>query len=397
MRAITFFLLGLLACRPGPQRDARVEAARLKAPPRPQHPKDAVLVEPDGGGRVRYLGWSVAPATPRPGEVVELSQFFEVQRAPSHDAQLFLHGEEHGQRRLVFDHAPIFGALPTSAWKAGDLLQDRQRIKIPGSSHGQLSLWVGLFRGERRWTVEAAAGKSDGEDRIRAGRLRLSGPPLDLPKLTLPKVSGKISPDGRLDEPGWEKAARLSFSNSMSGAPARFKTELYLMYDAQHLYAAFRAEDQDITERYKERDDPIYEHESVELFLMPHQRAPATGPYVELQASPGGVIFDAAFTGPRQNMDKSFNGGQQVGTAIEGSLNDPREDTRWVSEWAIPWSSLRGVSSAPKPGEEWRMNAFRIEKYREGGRTRGEYTAWSPPKVGDFHRVERFGRLIFGP
>ncbi len=50
-----------------------------------------------------------------------------------------------------------------------------------------------------------------------------------------------------------------------------------------------------------------------------------------------------------------------------------------------------------KRHDEWRMNAYRIEKHNEGGKLKGEFTAWSPPKVGDFHNVVRFGRMKFGP
>ncbi len=174
------------------------------------------------------------------------------------------------------------------------------------------------------------------------------------------------------------------------------RTTLKLLYDDTMLYVAFQCEDSDITDRYQHRDDPIYEHEAVELFLMPGTKPPEVGPYVELQASPKGVIFDAAFSGPRTGMDVDFNAGQTIGTILDGTLNKQDRDRGWVSEWAVPWVKIRGIKHPPKPGERWRMNAFRIDRFRKGGQLRAEYTAWSPPLVGDFHELSRFGTIGFG-
>lgn len=202
--------------------------------------------------------------------------------------------------------------------------------------------------------------------------------------------------DGVLDDPVWRDAVELGFADSMGRSeapPPERQTRLLLAYDRSHLYVGFEAQDPDVTERFSARDDPIYEHEAVEVFLMPHAPGPETGPYIELQASPGGVVFDASFTGPRRGMDPHWNGNQTVVSRVDGTLGAPERDTRWVSEWKVPFTSLRWVRKSPGPGDVWRMNAFRID------RSRGQpdlYVAWSPPRVGDFHRVERFGFIEFG-
>jgi hypothetical protein len=95
-------------------------------------------------------------------------------------------------------------------------------------------------------------------------------------------------------------------------------------------------------------------------------------------------------------MNVGFDAGQEVGTSRDGTLDDDRPDRGWTSEWVVPFARLPGVDGAPAPGAEWRMNAFRIEKHHRDGRLESEYTAWSPPRVGDFHALERFGRLRFG-
>lgn len=394
------FLVGACTEHAG---DPKLAAQRLTSRPRPAQASGARLLEREGVGAARYLGFDANPAGPyKPGDAVELTHYFEVEQPFRGDYQVFVHGETAGgERVLTGDHPPVLGRAPTHRWATGQIWADPHRVRIPKDAAGAaIELFVGLSAQEQRLTVEAFPGKSDGQDRIRAGRLPLdAGAQKDeLPTVRVPRTRATIAPDGVLDEPAWDEAPVLTFSDTMGrDVPTRFPTKLRLLWDDQNLYVAFDSVDHDISCPYERRDDPIYDHETVELFLMPKVKAPETGPYVELQASPKGVIFDASFTGRRRGMDKSFDAAQVVGTRLDGTLNEHGDQDRgWVSEWVVPWKSLRFVEAAPVEGEEWRMNAFRIEKHRVGGELKGEYTAWSPPRVGDFHNIERFGRLVFG-
>ncbi|MCA9552409.1 MAG: carbohydrate-binding family 9-like protein [Myxococcales bacterium] len=380
--------------------DPAVQALRVTAF-KPDYPAQAVLHERSGRGQVTYLGMSAKPERPARGDVVEVTHYFRVDRPATGDPDVFVHGEipGSGERVLVADHAPALGKLPLRMWQQGEIWSDPHRIKIPTDvAAPAIDLWVGLYKGNARWTAEAARGGTDGKDRIHAARLPLSGPmPADgLPEVVIPRAQGPINPDGKLDEASWSAAPVLTFADSMGrDTPVKYATRLRLLYDDENLYVSFECDDVDITERFKNRDDPIYDHETAELFIMPKVAAPALGPYVELQASPTGVIFDASFEARRTGMNTSYDAGQTVGTTLDGTLNDPSPDKGWVSEWVVPWSGIRGAGGPPAPGDEWRMNAFRIEKYQEGGRQVGEFSAWSPPKVGDFHNVLRFGRMKF--
>ncbi len=369
----------------------------------PAFPSQAMLVERSGRGRIRYLGADVDPKQSKRGDTVKVTHYFRAEKGATGAYDVFVHGEAPGtgERILVADHAPVLGQVATSAWTVGQIWADPHRVKIPDdASAAAIDLWVGLFKGKQRWTVQAPKTATDGRDRILAARIELSGPAPkdDLPEVTIPRAKGAITADGRGDEAAWAAAPVLRFSDSMGrDVPVRYPTTLRLLYDDTNLYVLFESTDADITEKFSQRDDPIYDHETVEVFIMPKIKAPELGPYVELQASPGGVIFDASFEGRRRGMNTKFNAGQTVGTRIDGTLNGGGADTAWYSEWVVPWAGIRGADGPPKPGDEWRMNAFRIEKHNQGGSLKGEYTAWSPPKVGDFHNVVRFGRMKFGP
>ena len=406
MRRVLVALLLLTAC-PGesadPTADPYAKQMLLTQRPVPKFRTDAILRERNGSGRVAYLGFDVTPNSGiRAGDSVELRHYFAVTADFAGDYAVFVHGETPGGPRLLAaDHHPIDGRVPTSRWKAGQIWADVHRIHIPAGAQGpRLDLWIGLFAGESRLTVQAPPGGQDGRNRIRAGSIPLDGGGADdLPTVTIASTTATITADGKLDEAAWATAPILSLTDTMGrNVPTRFPTKVRLLYDARNLYVSFEAVDRDVSCPYEKRDDPTYDHEAVELFIMPNVVAPGLGPYVELQASPKGIIFDAAFIARRKGMDTSFNAAQTVGTTIDGTLNiDDDADKGFVSEWVVPWMSLRGVRVPPRPGDEWRMNAFRIEKYRQGGKLAGEYTAWSPPRVGDFHNVERFGRMKFGP
>lgn len=401
--ALAAFALACTNASKDPAEDPAVAAQRLSVRPKPAHPSGARLLEREGAGAALYLGYDAQPAGPyRPGDTIVLTHYFVVEQPFRGEYQVFVEGEAPlGRQVLGSEHTPVFGRVPTNRWQAGQIWADLHKIRIPKDVSGEsIEIFVGLSAQTQRLTVEAVPGKNDGQDRIRAGRLALDadGQKPDLPSVLVPKIAEAPKPDGVLDEAVWDKAPVLTFTDTMGrDIPPRFPTKLRLLYDDQNLYVAFESVDPDISCPYEKRDDPIYDHETVEVFLMPKVQAPNLGPYVELQASPKGIIFDAAFTGRRQGMDKSFDAAQIVGTRLDGTLNDASDrDRAWVSEWVVPWLSLRYVDAAPQPGDEWRMNAFRIEKHKEGGELRGEYTAWSPPRVGDFHNIERFGRILFG-
>lgn len=170
------------------------------------------------------------------------------------------------------------------------------------------------------------------------------------------------------------------------GGPALQQTAARLGCDAECLYVRFDCEDRDIWGTYRERDEPIYDEEVVELFISPGAATP--GEYFEFEISPDGVFFDARISNLDEDratlrVDLAWNANARWWTRREDHAG------RWMAILALPW---RCLTSEPLPSV-WRANLFRIERPRDG---EPEFSCWSPTFTtpADFHKPSRFGYLM---
>ena len=119
--------------------------------------------------------------------------------------------------------------------------------------------------------------------------------------------------------------------------------------------------------------------------------------YVELQVNPKGVTYDSYLPTYRQN-NNDWESGMKVGVKVDGTLNKRDDvDKQWVAELAIPLTAALGKEKEmkgvpPKVGTVWRVNFFRMDQPNNRPQSG---TGWSPPLVGDFHTLDKFGEIIF--
>ena len=172
-----------------------------------------------------------------------------------------------------------------------------------------------------------------------------------------------------------------------ASGPALQQTSVRISQNQQALFVRFDCQDSDIWGTFKDRDDPIYDQEVVEVFLSPGEATPVD--YYEFEVSPNGVLLDVSVhnpTGDREQMQFDF------GWNCEGiRWTAERDDSNnyWWAGLAIPWTSV-----CRNPGREttWRANFYRIERPRHSP---PEYSCWSPTMTvpADFHRPIHFGSL----
>lgn len=209
---------------------------------------------------------------------------------------------------------------------------------------------------------------------------------------TAPRLAAVPTIDGRLDEAIWQSAPEsraFVVSNGKAHAPRRCVARVG--WDDVALYFAFEVEDQDPISDFTQRDQDLWTRDVVEVYLDPGNDGLN---YYEFQVSPKGVLFDARFPSYRKDLagSRRWNGvGVEAGAAlVEGG---------WTAELRVPFAALkRRDPMPPKAGDSWRMNLYRIDMHPvSSGEPHGDYTAWTPPIVGDFHALDRFGALVFGP
>jgi len=369
----------------------------LSAPPATiQHPSDAQLED-----KLEYLGVDVDTDVVTPGKAFTLTHYWKVLNPVGDDWKIFVHLETPDSKKnhLNADHVPIGGKYPLSLWKKGEIIRDIHRVSVPQSWPGnEVDIYVGAWKGPMRMKVTKGS-QHDNENRILAAKLPVQSAagPVEKKRVVAKKVkNGVIKLDGKLTEKEWQDAPSTGdFVRTMDGQPADQKTQAKLLWDDKNLYVAFLNEDKDIWTTLDKHDDKLWTQEADEMFID----ADGDGKtYVELQVNAKGATFDSYLPTYRQNQN-DFDAGLKAGVNIEGTINKrDDEDKRWTVELAIPLEAAKGKEKdmknvPPKVGTEWRVNFFRMDQ--PNGRPQSG-TGWSPPMVGDFHALDKFGVLVFG-
>jgi hypothetical protein len=361
-------------------------------------PQMKFKVNADLEGKVTYLGLDVDRDKIQPGQQFTLTHYWQVHKRVE-GWRIFVHLNGPEKRGFInADHKPIGGRYPATKWQPGEIIRDEHKVTLPSDyKESTVMVMTGLWKGKLRMKIK---GPQDKENRILAATLPVSGAPTKPPpkprRLTAVKSAKPIKLDGVLDEPVWAKAPSSGeFVNTQNGGKLDWKTEVKVAWDAKQLYFGFTCQDDDVWSDFKKRDEKLWTQEAVEIFID----ADGDGKdYVELQVSPNGVIFDSYLPEYRKNQN-DWNSKMKAAVKVDGTANKRGDkDKSWTVEVAVPWADVKGRGKAelklpPEPGTVFKVNFFRMDLPKEKPQRAG---AWSPPMVGDFHKLDRFGELVFG-
>jgi len=147
-----------------------LERRILDRRPEIAHPLDATFAD-----RVELLGYDLElpheDDVIGPGERFAITWFWRLIGKKPRGYEVFVHVDGFG-RRINGDHIPMEGFYPFRHWEPGDIIVDRQTLRVPATFRpGEYTIYVGLFKGEHR--LEVTSGPDDGADRVPAGRLRV--------------------------------------------------------------------------------------------------------------------------------------------------------------------------------------------------------------------------------
>ena len=188
----------------------------------------------------------------------------------------------------------------------------------------------------------------------------------------IPLLSKAPVLDGKLDDACWRLAAKLAFSQQITGKPASEKTEAWLARDDKYLYLGFLCHEsqiKNIVRKVYEFDAGIQVDDSVEVFLDPGTDSET---YYHFLISASGAVADQKVTKGEKTRgwDSGLSAVVNMGKAA------------WTLEVAIPLYVLEPRGGSGKP---WRINLCRNLRSRD----QVEYISWAPG-IRFFHDPEKF-------
>ncbi len=197
----------------------------------------------------------------------------------------------------------------------------------------------------------AAAGSAFSQARGRP----VNGPAFDYEAVRLSKIAtavritDRISLDGRLDEPGWQTAPRITdfYQWQRQGEMASEQTEARIIYDDDNLYIGLIMWDSDIGRRVVnelKEDFNFRDTDGITVLLDPlHDRR-------------SGFTFGTNPAGAKRDGQLSNDGGQNNDFDNVWDVRIGVNEDNWVAEYMIPFKSLRFLDT---PKQEWGLNLSR--------------------------------------
>ena len=259
----------------------------------------------------------------------------------------------------------------------------------------------------------------------------------DLARYTCCRTHERVTVDGNLDVPCWQKAPKSSrFVDLVSGAPGFLDTRIAALWDDINLYVAFWIEEPNVRARLTERDSFIWQENDIEVFIG------GKDCYYEFQINALGTIYEVFYIwqdaykkgsrfdvpefdlltkrvdvlggfqdasrygkhprGPRWAfMDWDFPG-LKAAVKVQGTINDIKNvDQGWTVEIAFPWEGMEALAGTrpvpPRDGDVWRMDFSRFELLEYCGTKADPHPGWALNRHGayDSHIPECFSFIHF--
>jgi hypothetical protein len=212
------------------------------------------------------------------------------------------------------------------------------------------------------------------------------------------RAAGKITIDGRADEPAWKAAElidgfRVPWRNPPS--PARTKTQARLLWDDEALYFFADMEDSDLYADVVEQDGVTWDNDVFELFFKPRDDRRA---YYEFQVTPKNTRFDCFIPsrggGHVRRWMKLHEFRWETKPVLRGTLNDESDrDEGWSVEGKIPWTDFRHTGGRPGAGDVWKFALCRYDYSVDFDEP--DLSTTAPLTRVDFHQHEAYGKLTF--
>jgi hypothetical protein len=179
-----------------------------------------------------------------------------------------------------------------------------------------------------------------------------------------------------------EEGIVVELHENITAAPPAQATRVTISRTPERLNVLFQCDDARPWATITQRDGPLYQEETVEIFIDPFGDLEC---YFEIEVNPLNTVLDLMLRRIGKGWRKDFAWqceGLETSTAIISA--------GWEARMSIPFTSL--TPEPPLPGSAWRANFLRIDRPENSPR---ELSAWSPTLRNTFHEPARFGYLEF--
>jgi hypothetical protein len=178
--------------------------------------------------------------------------------------------------------------------------------------------------------------------------------------------------DGTMQDPLWEKCPKWPLGACTSESRQKYATWAKLLFDPTHVYVGVYCEEPDtagLAARVARRDGPVWEDDSVEVFLRPDPQEPCC----QFVVNPLGTLYDA------RDKNPAFNSTAEVKAHVE-------QGKGWTVTLAIP---MREIGAYVGEDQMWTLNIYRSRPAH--GAERPMQYSWSIMSDADYHNVREFG------
>ncbi len=178
--------------------------------------------------------------------------------------------------------------------------------------------------------------------------------------------------DGTLNDPIWDKCPPWPMGACTSEDPLRHKTWAKVLFDGTHMFIGVHCDEPDtdgMALRATKHDAPVWNDDSVEVFLKPNPQQP----YCQFVVNPRGAFYDA------RNKDPKWDSGAEARASIDRGKS-------WTVVLKIP---LRSLGAFVGDGQMWTVNIYRTRHARGSSPTL--MYAWAVMTEADYHASSEFG------
>ena len=183
----------------------------------------------------------------------------------------------------------------------------------------------------------------------------------------------------------WYDVSPIALTDVVTGEAVQEETLVKACWDNQALYVRFECTDSYAVSDFKNRNDPLYEQDVVEVFI---DEAGNGKRYVEIVVSPNNIVYEVMIDHNDENDELKFSIDRNWVTKGLVTSVDSQENLR-IYTMIIP---LMNFNKQPTDETEWKINFYRIDEEKNGKR---HFQAWSPSGAINFHVSSLFGTLRF--